>query len=284
MQDFSYSAEKDSRLSNLLVSRQRHPSDTVVEIGEGSTLVRVGGDNFAVIAGPCSVESEEQIFSIAASVKASGADLLRGGAFKPRTSPYDFQGLGLDGLDLLYRAGKACGLPVVSEIMNEKYLDVYLEKVDLIQIGSRSMQNFELLKILGKVRKPLLLKRGFANTVEEWLLSAEYLLSGGNDQVILCERGVRTFDNSTRNVLDLAAVPLVKELSHLPVIVDPSHGTGRSSLVPRMSLAAAASGADGLIIEVHNEPACALSDGYQSLDLEQFADLAGRIRNLRETI
>lgn len=259
-------------------------ADTVVTVGEGASCVRIGGGHFALMAGPCSVESEDQVMRIAAAVKAAGANLLRGGAFKPRTSPYAFQGLGEEGLDLLVRAKAETGLPIVSEIMNEKYLDLFLEKVDLIQIGSRNMQNFDLLKALSRVRKPVLLKRGFSNTVKEWLLSAEYLLSGGNDQVILCERGIRSFEPLTRNSLDLSIVPLVKDLSHLPVIVDPSHATGRAELVPGLSLAAVAAGADGLLIEVHDDPANARSDGRQSILPETFAVLARKVEAIRSIL
>ena len=261
-----------------------HRADTVVEVGEGPSRVRIGGGHFALMAGPCSVESEDQVMRIAAAVKAAGANLLRGGAFKPRTSPYAFQGLGEEGLDLLVRAKAATGLPIVSEIMNEKYLDLFLEKVDLIQVGSRNMQNFDLLKALSRVRKPVLLKRGFSNTVKEWLLSAEYLLSGGNDRVILCERGIRSFEPLTRNSLDLSIVPLVKDLSHLPVIVDPSHATGRAELVPGLSLAAVAAGADGLLIEVHDDPANARSDGRQSILPETFATLARKVEAIRSIL
>lgn len=271
--------EKDGLLKRELplVSGKESGCATVVEIGEGESRVAIGGGHFAMIAGPCSVESESQIISLAHSVKAAGANLLRGGAFKPRTSPYDFQGMGIEGLRLLVKAKEETGLPIVSEIMSEKYLDYFIENVDLIQIGSRNMQNFELLKALGRVRKPVMLKRGFSSTIREWLFSAEYLLSGGNSQVILCERGIRGFDSLTRNVLDLSAVPLVKRLSHLPVMVDPSHGTGRSDLVPTMAVAAVAAGADAIMVEVHDNPGEALSDGFQSLTPDQLADLCRRI-------
>lgn len=271
--------EKDGLLKRELplVSGKESGCSTVVEIGEGESRVAIGGGHFAMIAGPCSVESESQIISLAHAVKAAGANLLRGGAFKPRTSPYDFQGMGVEGLRLLVKAKEETGLPIVSEIMSEKYLDYFIENVDLIQIGSRNMQNFELLKALGRVRKPVMLKRGFSSTIREWLLSAEYLLSGGNSQVILCERGIRGFDSLTRNVLDLSAVPLVKRLSHLPVMVDPSHGTGRSDLVPTMAVAAVAAGADAIMVEVHDNPEGALSDGFQSLTPDQLADLCRRI-------
>lgn len=263
------------------VLRREGGADTVVEIGVGEGRVQVGGGHFALMAGPCTVESEEQVVRIAKAVKAAGANILRGGAFKPRTSPYDFQGLGVAALDMLVKAREATGLPIVTELMGERYLDRFLECVDLIQVGSRNMQNYDLLKVLSRVRKPVLLKRGFSCTVKEWLLSAEYLLSGGNDQVILCERGIRGFDSATRSVLDLSSVALVKELSHLPVIVDPSHSTGRNSLVTPMSLAAAAAGADGLIIEVHDDPEHALSDGFQSITPDNLAALNTRLQAVR---
>ena len=264
-------------------NRRFHPADTIVEIGQGENKVKIGGGNFAMIAGPCSVESEEQITQIAKAVKASGAKLLRGGAFKPRTSPYDFQGMGADGLELLRKARKATGLPIVTEIMSEKHLDLF-EDVDLIQVGARNMQNFELLKTLGRTRKPILLKRGLSSTIKEWLMSAEYIMAGGNENIILCERGIRSYDTYTRNVLDLSAIPVVKELSHLPIIVDPSHATGKSRLVPSMSLAAVAAGADGLIIEVHNDPTHALCDGAQSLTPAQFDEVARKVNALKQII
>jgi 3-deoxy-7-phosphoheptulonate synthase len=262
-------------------NRRFHPTDTVVEIGSGENTVKIGGGNFAIIAGPCSVESEEQIIGIAEDVKAAGATLLRGGAFKPRTSPYDFQGLRGEGLDLLRKAREATGLPIVTEIMSASHLDMF-EDVDLIQVGARNMQNFELLKELGKLRKPILLKRGLSSTLKEWLMSAEYIMSEGNENIILCERGIRSYDPYTRNVLDLAAIPMVKELSHLPIIVDPSHATGKRSLVESMSMAATAAGADGLIIEVHNDPEHALCDGAQSLTPEQFTKVAGKVSEIRK--
>ena len=234
-----------------------------------------------MIAGPCSVESEEQIVAIAKSVKASGAQFLRGGAFKPRTSPYDFQGLKGTGIELLKIARQETGLPIVTEVMSVDDLPLF-EDVDIIQVGARNMQNFDLLRKLGQLRKPILLKRGLANTLKEFLMSAEYIMAGGNEQVILCERGIRTFDDYTRNTLDLAAVPMLHELTHLPVIVDPSHATGRATLVQPMALAAAACGADGLIIEVHNDPMHALCDGAQSLRPEQYAALAEKVRRVRE--
>ncbi len=236
-----------------------------------------------MIAGPCSVESENQIIDIAKAVKASGASLLRGGAFKPRTSPYDFQGLRADGIELLLEAKKATGMPIVTEIMNANHLPLF-ENVDVIQVGARNMQNFELLKELGKTDKPILLKRGLANTLKELLMSAEYIMSEGNQKVILCERGIRTFETYTRNTLDLSAVPMLKELSHLPVIIDPSHATGISKLVKPMALAAAAAGADGLMIEVHNDPIHALCDGAQSLTPEQFDDVAKKVMQVRTVI
>ena len=264
-------------------NRRFHPQDTIVEVGLGSNKVKIGGGNFAIIAGPCSVGSEEQIIEVAKAVKQSGATLLRGGAFKPRTSPYDFQGLHGEGLKLLRKAREATGLPIVTEIMSAAHLDLF-EDVDLIQVGARNMQNFELLKELGRLRRPILLKRGLANTLKELLMSAEYIMSEGNENVILCERGIRSFDTYTRNVLDLSAVPMLKELSHLPIIVDPSHATGKSRLVKPMSMAATASGADGLIIEVHNDPIHALCDGAQSLTPEQFDEVAKKVFTIREIL
>ena len=260
-------------------NRQFHPEDTVISVGNA----KLGGGHFALIAGPCSVETEEQIIEVAESVKAAGADILRGGAFKPRTSPYDFQGLGAEGIRLLLEAKKATGLPIVTEIMNINALELFAD-VDVIQVGARNMQNFDLLKELGKTDKPILLKRGLANTLKEFLMSAEYIMSEGNRNVILCERGIRTFDTYARNTLDLTAVPMLHELSHLPVIVDPSHATGKIKLIPPMALAAVACGADGVMVEVHNDPIHALCDGAQSLKPEQFADLAGRIRIVREAV
>ena len=238
---------------------------------------------FTIIAGPCAVESENQILTIAKSVKDSGATILRGGAFKPRTSPYDFQGLKEKGIDLLLKAKIETGLPIITEITNEKYLPLYKD-IDIIQVGSRNMQNFELLKTLGKTDKIILLKRGFANTIEELIMSAEYIKSEGNHNIILCERGIRTFEPSTRNTLDLAAVPLLKELTGLPVIVDPSHGTGRAELILPMALAAVAAGADGLMIEVHNDPANALCDGNQSITLEEFELLVKKVNKIRNAL
>ncbi|MBQ0103024.1 MAG: 3-deoxy-7-phosphoheptulonate synthase [Prevotellaceae bacterium] len=264
-------------------NRRFHPQDTVVEVGLGSQKVKIGGGNFAIIAGPCSVESEEQIVEVAKAVKQSGATLLRGGAFKPRTSPYDFQGLHGEGLKLLRIAREVTGLPIVTEIMSAEHLSLF-DDVDLIQVGARNMQNFELLKELGRSNRPILLKRGLANTLKELLMSAEYIMSEGNENVILCERGIRSFDTYTRNVLDLSAVPMLKELSHLPVIVDPSHATGKSRLVKPMSMAATAAGTDGLIIEVHNDPVHALCDGAQSLTPQQFDEVAKRVFTIREII
>ena len=257
-------------------NRKMHPEDTVVDAGGA----KIGGGHFAMIAGPCSVESEEQLCSIAQSVKASGAALLRGGAFKPRTSPYAFQGLRDKGIELLLEAKRLTGLPVVTEIMDMSQLHLFRD-VDVIQVGARNMQNFELLKELGHVDKPILLKRGLSSTLQELLMSAEYILAGGNEQVILCERGIRTFETATRNTLDLSAVPLLKSMTHLPVIVDPSHATGIAKLVRPMALAAVAAGADGLIIEVHNDPPHAACDGQQSLTPEAFDSLAASVREMR---
>ncbi len=253
-------------------NRKFHPEDTVVPVGN----TRVGGGSLTLIAGPCSVESEEQVVGIARAVKAAGATMLRGGAFKPRTSPYSFQGLGARGLDFLKSARAETGLPIVTEIMDIGQLSLFAD-VDLIQVGARNMQNFDLLKALGRQEKPVLLKRGLSATYEEWLMSAEYVMAGGNENVILCERGIRTFETYTRNTQDLAAVPVLKKLSHLPVIIDPSHASGRSWLVPPMATAAVAAGADGLIVEVHNDPEHALCDGAQSLRPEEFAALAPRL-------
>jgi 3-deoxy-7-phosphoheptulonate synthase len=261
------------------VNRKFHPNDTIVQVGD----VRIGGGYFAMIAGPCSVESLDQIIEVATAVKASGADILRGGAFKPRTSPYAFQGLKDEGIRLLLKAKKATGLPIITEIMNIRNLDLF-EDVDIIQVGARNMQNFDLLQELGKTKKPILLKRGLANTLQELLMSAEYIMSEGNENIILCERGIRTYENYTRNTLDLSAVPVLHELTHLPVIVDPSHATGRSALVPSMAAAAAAAGADGIMVEVHNNPACAFCDGAQSLTPAQFDEVNRRVRLIREVI
>ena len=260
-------------------NRKFHPEDTVVSVGD----VKIGGGNFAIIAGPCSVESEEQILEVAESVKNSGASLLRGGAFKPRTSPYDFQGMKAEGLELLLRAKEKTGMPIVTEIMNAEHLPLF-EDVDVIQVGARNMQNFELLKAVGRTDKPVLLKRGLANTMKELLMSAEYIMSEGNERVILCERGIRTFETYTRNTLDLSAVPALREKTHLPIVIDPSHATGKASLVEPMALAAAAAGADGLMIEVHNDPQKALCDGAQSLTPAQFEKLAVKVAKVREAL
>ncbi len=260
-------------------NRKFHPNDTVIEVGD----MRIGGGNFVMMAGPCSVESEEQIIAVAKAVKASGANILRGGAFKPRTSPYAFQGMKGEGIQLLLKARAETGLPIVTEIMNISTLDLFND-VDIIQVGARNMQNFDLLKELGKTNKPILLKRGLANTLQELLMSAEYIMSEGNENVMLCERGIRTFETYTRNTLDLSAVSVLHDLSHLPVIVDPSHATGKAKLVPPMAVAATAAGADGLIIEVHNDPAHAMCDGAQSLTPAQFDELSKRIVKVREAI
>ena len=275
--------EKVSRVSEPFksASRRFHPDDTVGEVGQGENKVKIGGGNFCMIAGPCSVESEEQIIEVAKAVKAAGAKMLRGGAFKPRTSPYDFQGLRGEGLDLLLKARQETGLPIVTEIMNAAHLDMFAD-VDIIQVGARNMQNFELLKELGRSKKPILLKRGLAATLKEFLMSAEYILAEGNENVMLCERGIRSFDTYTRNVLDLASVPMLHKLSHLPVVVDPSHATGVASLVKPMACAATVAGADALIIEVHNNPPCALCDGAQSLTPEQFAEVAKDVQAMRD--
>jgi len=264
-------------------NRKFHPDDSVITVGSGENAVNIGGGGFAIIAGPCSVESEEQIITVAKAVKASGANLLRGGAFKPRTSPYDFQGLRAEGLELLSKAKKATGLPIVTEIMNADHIPMF-ENVDLIQVGARNMQNFELLKELGRLKTPILLKRGLAATIKELLMSAEYIMAGGNENVILCERGIRSYDTYTRNVLDLSAIPVLRGLTHLPIIVDPSHATGVARLVKPMAMAATAAGADGLIIEVHNDPQNALCDGAQSLTPEQFDDVARRVEEIRKII
>lgn len=261
------------------VGRKFHPADTVVRVGDAA----FGGGHFAMIAGPCSVESEAQIIDIARSVKSAGANVLRGGAFKPRTSPYAFQGLGEAGLRLLQIAKQETGLPICTEIMDIRQLDLFAD-VDLIQIGARNMQNFDLLKEIGKTKKPVLLKRGLSSTLEELLMSAEYIISEGNERIILCERGIRTFEPYTRNTLDLSAVPVLQKLSHLPVVVDPSHGTGNADLVPPMALAAAACGADGIMLEVHNDPAHARSDGAQSITPVQFSALSTRVRKVKEAL
>lgn len=256
-------------------NRKFHPEDTIVDVAGH----KFGGKHFQFIAGPCSVENEKQIIEVAEAVKKAGATLLRGGAFKPRTSPYSFQGLGLDGLKLLKKAKEETGMPIVTELMSEKYLDEF-EGVDVIQIGARNMQNFDLLKAVGRLKVPILLKRGISATIEEWLMSAEYIMSEGNENVILCERGIRTFEPYTRNTLDLSAIPILKERTHLPVIVDPSHASGVARLVRPLSLASVGAGADGLIIEVHNDPTHALCDGAQSLKPEQFEEVVNAVRPL----
>ena len=262
-------------------NRKFHPEDSVFTIGgKNSTATKIGGGHFALIAGPCSVESEAQICEVAAAVKAAGATMLRGGAFKPRTSPYSFQGMRGEGIRLLLEAQEKTGLPIVTEIMDAEQLPLF-EDVDVIQVGARNMQNFELLKKLGHTNKPILLKRGLSSTIEELLMSAEYIMAGGNEQVILCERGIRTFETATRNTLDISAVPLLHGLTHLPVVIDPSHATGMARLVAPLSLAATAAGTDGLIIEVHNDPAHAMCDGPQSLTPEAFATLSGQLQQLR---
>ncbi len=260
-------------------NRKFHPKDTFIEVGGA----KIGGGNFAMIAGPCSVESEDQIISVAQAVKDSGASILRGGAFKPRTSPYAFQGLQGEGIRLLLKAKEATGLPIVTEIMNISTLDLFAD-VDIIQVGARNMQNFDLLKELGKTDKPILLKRGLANTIQELLMSAEYIMSEGNENIILCERGIRTFETVTRNTLDLSAVNVLHKLTHLPVVVDPSHATGKADLVTPMACAAAACGADAIMVEVHNDPPHALCDGAQSLTPAQFDVLSGKVQKIREAI
>ncbi|WP_019229913.1 3-deoxy-7-phosphoheptulonate synthase [Sedimentibacter sp. B4] len=259
-------------------NRLFHPDNTVVDVNDRS----IGGKKLAIIAGPCSVESEEQILSIANSVKSSGAGFLRGGAFKPRTSPYAFQGLKREGLELLKFAREKTGLPIVTEIMSTEFLDEFVEQVDVIQVGARNMQNFDLLRQLGKTNKPILLKRGLSATIEELLMSAEYIMAGGNENVILCERGIRTFEKYTRNTLDLSAIPAIKKLSHLPVIIDPSHAAGLWWMVEPMAKAAVVAGADGLIIEVHNDPENALCDGAQSIKPEKFDRLMGKLKILAQ--
>lgn len=259
-----------------LANRAFHPEDSIIDVAG----VPVGGKHLALIAGPCSVESEEQVVEIAKSVKAAGANMLRGGAFKPRTSPYSFQGLGLEGLEMLVTAREETGLPIVTELMSPDYLDVFNEKVDLIQIGARNMQNFDLLKQLGQLDKPILLKRGLNATYEEWIMSAEYIMASGNENVILCERGIRTFETYTRNTLDLQSIPVLKKLTHLPIVVDPSHAGGKWWLVESMAKASIAAGTDGLMIEVHNNPECALCDGSQSLKPDKYAELLSQIKQI----
>ena len=259
-------------------NRKFHPEDTVVDVGG----VKIGGGTFSVIAGPCSIESREQIIEVAGEVKERGASLLRGGAFKPRTSPYSFQGMGVEGLELLLEARASSGLPIVTELMSPKHCQLFEEKVDLVQIGARNMQNFDLLKEVGKMSRPVLLKRGLSNTYEEWIMSAEYIMAGGNENVILCERGVRTFESYTRNTLDLSAIPAIRRMSHLPIVVDPSHAAGMYWMVEPLAMAAAAVGADGLMVEVHNDPPHARCDGQQSLTPEKFGRLMGRLEPLVE--
>lgn len=264
-----------------LANRAFHPDDTIIDVSG----VKVGGENLALIAGPCSVESEEQVIEVAKAVKAAGANILRGGAFKPRTSPYAFQGMGSSGLDILVAAKKATGLPICSELMDAQYLEEFNEKVDLIQIGARNMQNFDLLKKVGaRTKKPILLKRGLSATFEEWIMSAEYIMASGNPNVILCERGIRTFESYTRNTLDLQAIPVVKKLTHLPIIIDPSHAGGKWWLVEPMAKASVAGGADGLMIEVHNDPEKALCDGPQSLRPEKYEKLLKQISKIAEVV
>ena len=263
-----------------LANRAFHPEDSIVNVSG----VKIGGGNLAMIAGPCSVETLDQVMEIAKAAKAAGANLLRGGAFKPRTSPYSFQGLGLDGLDILCEVRKEVGLPIVTELMSPDYLDIFKEKVDLIQIGARNMQNFDLLKQLGQLDRPILLKRGLNATYEEWIMSADYIMASGNENVILCERGIRTFESYTRNTLDLQSIPVLKRLTHLPVIVDPSHAGGKWWLVDSMAMAAVAAGADGLMVEVHNNPECALCDGAQSLKPEKYSELVKKISQIATVV
>lgn len=263
-----------------LSNRAFHPEDSIIDVSG----VPIGRGHLGLIAGPCSVESYEQVLEIAKAAKAAGANLLRGGAFKPRTSPYSFQGLGLEGLDILCAVKKETGLPIVTELMSPDYLDIFNEKVDLIQIGARNMQNFDLLKQLGKVDRPILLKRGLNATYEEWIMSAEYIMASGNENVILCERGIRTFESYTRNTLDLQSIPVLNRKTHLPIIIDPSHAGGKWWLVEPMAKASIAAGADGLMIEVHNNPECALCDGAQSLKPEKYTELLKQIRQIAAVV
>ena len=263
-----------------LANRAFHPEDTIVDVSG----VKIGGNHMAMIAGPCSVESEEQVIEIAKAAKASGANILRGGAFKPRTSPYSFQGMGLEGLEILCKAREVTGLPICTELMSAEYLDIFDEKVDLIQIGARNMQNFDLLKKLGQTKRPILLKRGLNATFGEWVMSAEYIMAAGNPNVIFCERGIRTFETYTRNTLDLSVVPIIKERTHLPIIIDPSHAAGDYKLIESLSLAAIAAGADGLIIEVHDDPEDAWSDGAQSLKPKRYAELVEKGKAISKVI
>ena len=263
-----------------LANRAFHPEESIIDVSG----VEIGGDNLALIAGPCSVESFEQVLEIAKAVKASGANLLRGGAFKPRTSPYSFQGLGLEGLDILCAVKEETGLPIVTELMSPDHLDIFNEKVDLIQIGARNMQNFDLLKQLGQLDRPILLKRGLNATYEEWIMAAEYIMASGNENVILCERGIRTFESYTRNTLDLQSIPVLRKLTHLPIIVDPSHAGGKWWLVEPMAKASVAAGADGLMVEVHNNPECALCDGAQSLKPQKYDVLLKEVLQIAKVI
>lgn len=263
-----------------LANRAFHPEDSIIDVSG----VKVGGGSLALIAGPCSVESYEQVLEIANAAKASGANLLRGGAFKPRTSPYSFQGMGVDGLDILCKVREATGLPIVTELMSPEHLDLFNEKVDLIQIGARNMQNFDLLKQLGRLNRPILLKRGLNATYEEWIMAAEYIMAAGNENVILCERGIRTFESYTRNTLDLQSIPVLRKLTHLPVIVDPSHAGGKWWLVEPMAKASVAAGADGLMVEVHNNPECALCDGAQSLKPQKYDVLLKEVLQIAKVI
>lgn len=256
-------------------SRQFHPEDTVIQVGN----IQIGGGNFAMMGGPCSIENKEQLEEIGEYVKSAGGNMLRGGAFKPRTSPYSFQGLGKEGLDMMSEVGKALDLPIVSEVMSIDQIELF-DDVDMFQVGARNMQNFDLLKALGKTNKPILLKRGLSASIQEWLMSAEYIMAGGNEQVILCERGIRTYETATRNTLDLSSIALVKQMSHLPIVIDPSHAAGRRDIIESLSLAAVAAGADGLIIETHPDPDNAESDGAQSLYPEQYAEITEKVWQL----
>ncbi len=280
--EVDYSVDKVMHVQEpyKLANRAFHPENTVVDV-DG---VKVGNGHLAMIAGPCSVESYEQVLEIAKAAKASGANMLRGGAFKPRTSPYSFQGMGMQGLDILCKVKEETGLPIVTELMSEEYIDVFDEKVDLIQIGARNMQNFELLKKLGRTKKPILLKRGLNATYEEWIMSAEYIMASGNENVILCERGIRTFESFTRNTLDLQCIPVLQEKTHLPIVIDPSHAGGKWWLVNPMAKAAIAAGADGLMIEVHNDPENALCDGAQSLRPEKYDALIKQVCEIAKVI
>lgn len=263
-----------------LVNRKFHPEDTIVDVNG----IKIGGKKLTMIAGPCSVEGQEQILRIAKEVKECGADMLRGGAYKPRTSPYAFQGLGTQGIMDLCQAREETGLPIVSELMAIEHLEEFVENVDIIQIGARNMQNFDLLKAVGKTKKPILLKRGLANTINEWIMAAEYIMSEGNPNVIFCERGIRTFETMTRNTLDLAVIPIIKSKTHLPIIIDPSHAAGNWKLIESLSLASIAAGADGLIIEVHDNPECAWSDGDQSLKPDKYASLVQKGKKIAQVI